>query len=162
MPAVRDPYTDVKIPLATWSAWKEHGKPQQLRRPLTADERRALECRKYELEPVVAGYDHTELDRIAIAIGDMYGGYPSLGSRGDQSVAGRIDAMRRALSKYPCWAIEKACESIRINGVWRDGAFDRKWPPTDAEIVNEVRNSARLYTDSYQSAVALLLAEVEE
>jgi hypothetical protein len=161
MPAVRNRFTDVEIPLSAWSAWKEHGKPQLLRRPLSYDERCALEQRRDDLAPAVAGYDRSELDRIALAVGDMYSGYPSLGSRGDQSVAGRIDALRRVLAEFPCWAIEKACQSIQTNGVWREGAFDRKWPPTDAEIVDAVRTEARLYTDSYQSAVALLAAEVE-
>ena len=161
MPAVRNRFTDVEIPLSAWSAWKEHGKPQQLRRPLTERERGALELRCMELEPAVAPFDRADIDRIALALGDMYSGYPSMGSRGDQSIAGRIDVVSRLLAEFPRWAIEKGCQSIHANGVWRDGVFDRKWPPTDAEIVNTVRTEARLYTDSYQSAVALLSADVE-
>jgi hypothetical protein len=162
MPPVANRTTDIEIPRAVWSAWKESGKPRQLRRPLTWIEARALENRRDELAPAVAPYDAREADRVALALTDMYGGYPSMGSRGDQSVAGRVEAVRRAVAAFPCWAIEKACHSIHANGVWRDGAYDRKWPPTDAEIVDAVREAARLYTDSYQSAVNLLEAEVED
>jgi hypothetical protein len=161
MPPVANRLTDVEIPRSAWSAWKEDGKPRQLRRWLSMTEVMHLQERRDELAPAVAPYDPRESDRVALALTDMYGGYPSMGSRGDQSVAGRVEAVRRAVAAFPCWAIEKACQSIHANGVWRDGAYDRKWPPTDAEIVEAVRSETRLYSDRYNSAVDLLNAEVE-
>jgi hypothetical protein len=48
-----------------------------------------------------------------------------------------------------------------MNGVWRDGKFDRQWPPNDSEIVDAVRKEVRIYGDQHRSAVALLGATVE-
>ena len=155
-------YPDCSIPRSAWSSWKEAGKPRQLRRPLAPKERGALERRQRELAPAVEPYRDSERDRVALALLDMYGGYPSMGSRGDPSAAGRVDSAARVLAEFPAWAIEKACQKIHMNGVWRDGAFDRKWPPSDSELVEAVRTEARIYTDTYRSVVALLAATVDE
>lgn len=159
---MRNFLTDVEIPRWTWSSWREEGQPRQLRRDLTREECVALLDRRAELEPVLAPYDPREADRVALALTDLYGGYPSMGTRGDMSVAGRVEAVRRALADFPLWAIDKACRAIHINGVWRDGAYDRHWPPSDAEIVDAVRSELRLYSDTYNRVDALLNASVEE
>jgi hypothetical protein len=162
MPPVANRYTDVEIPRSAWSAWKEDGKPRQIRRPLSSEERNALELRRNEIAPVLAPHDARDVNRIALALTDMMGGYPSLRFRDDNAIAGRVDSVRRLLSDFPSWAIEKACREIHMNGVWRDGAFDRQWPPSDAELVDAVRQKSRLYRDTYNSAVELLTASVEE
>lgn len=161
MPPVANRLTDVDIPLSAWSNWHEDGKARQLRRALTAEERAALEARRDELAPAVAPHADRDADRVALALTDMFGGFPSM-RRDDAGVVARLDGARRMLPGFPAWAIEKACAAIQQNGVWRDGAFDRHWPPSDAEIVAEVRDKLRLYGDQHRSAVALLEATVEE
>jgi hypothetical protein len=162
LPPILDRRTDVDIPLAAWSAWREDGKPRALRRALSDGERRELERRRGELEPAVAGYSERDGDRVALALTDMFGGFPSMRQRDDSAVVARIDGVRRILMEFPAWAIEKACAAVQTNGVWRDGKFDRQWPPSDSEIIAEVREKLRLYGDQHQRAVALLSATVEE
>jgi hypothetical protein len=162
LPPVTVPYPDFSIPRSAWSSWKEAGKPRQLRRPLAPRERGALERRQRELAPAVEPYRDSERDRVALALLDMYGGYPTMGSRGDPAAAGRVDSAARVLAEFPAWAIERACQKIHVNGVWRDGAFDRRWPPSDSELVEAVRIEARVYTYPYRNVMALLEAAVED
>ncbi|HUD74648.1 MAG TPA: hypothetical protein VMQ76_06205 [Terracidiphilus sp.] len=162
LPPVMVPYPDSIIPRWAWSSWREAGKPRQLRRPLEPVERTALERRQRELAPAVEPYRDSERDRVALALLEMYGSYPSMGSRGDPAAAGRVDCAARVLATFPAWAIERACQKIHMNGVWRDGAFDRKWPPSDSELVEAVRTEARVYTETYINVMALLEAAVED
>ena len=139
----------------------EAGKPRQLRRALTADERRALEMRRDELAPFVGPFGGREELRVIEAVGGMLGSFPSM-RQTEAEAADRIGAALRILSEFPAWAIEKACAKIHLNGVWRDGKYDQQWPPSDAEIARVVREEFRLYGDSHRSAVALLEAKVED
>jgi hypothetical protein len=115
-----------------------------------------------ELAPAVQPFGEKDVNRVALALTDMFGGFPSMRQRDDAAVIARIDGARYVLAEFPAWAIEKACALIQANGVWRDGKFDRQWPPSDAEIVQEVRDKFRLYSDQYRSADALLKAEVDD
>lgn len=129
---------------------------------MTTIERIALEQRRDELSPMMASFVETdEADKVHLALSDMFGSFRSMRQTGEEALA-VLDASSRALAKFPSWAIVKACLAIQTNGVWRDEKFDRRWPPSDAEIVHEVRSQLRLYGDAYRSAVALLEAEVEE
>jgi hypothetical protein len=128
---------------------------------LTDVERQALQIRFNELAPVVAGYDGPADQTIVVtAIADMLGAYRSMRQVGDSAIA-QLESISRALASFPAWAIQKACGSIQQNGVWREGKFDRNWPPSDPEIVDAVRKEVRLYADSHRSAAALLSAEVD-
>jgi hypothetical protein len=162
LPAVSNRLTDVDIPRSAWSHWRKVGKARQLRRPLTENECTALEIRRMELVPAVQPFGERDVNRVALALTDMFGGFPSMRQRDDAAVVARIDGARHVLAEFPAWAIEKACAYMQANGVWRDGKFDRQWPPSDAEIVQEVRQKLRLYSDQHQSAVDLLSATVEE
>jgi hypothetical protein len=162
LPHVMNHRTDVEIPRKVLSGWIETGKPRQIRRELAPDERNALELRRDELAPAVQPYGDRDVNRVALALTDMFGGFPSMRARNDEAVMARIDGARRVLAEFPAWAIENACAYIQANGVWRDGAFDRQWPPSDAEIIQETRQKFRLYADQHRSAVALLSATVEE
>lgn len=160
MPPITDRTVDIEITRNAWSAWTEAGKPRQLRRPLTDGERSAVLRRANELAPVMAPYRPTETDRVTLALIEMLSGFRSV--RGDEvDAVATADNLRRVLAEYPAWAIENACQEIRRDGVWRDGRFDRQWPPSDPELIDAVRKVARLYGDQYQNAVALLAAEVE-
>ena len=162
MPAILNRETDIKIPRRAWSAWKEDGKPRQLRGPLSADDRQALIVRKMELEPWIDGYHETELDEVALALLDMFSGFPSMRQAGDEAAA-RVDSIRRLLVPHPAWAIMRACEKIRnIGYVDSEGRIERHWPPSDPEIISMVKAESRLYCETYDTAVALLEATVEE
>lgn len=152
--------TDLEIPDRVWSRWTPSDGPRQLRRALSAEERAAVERRRDELAPVVAPYAERDVDRVALALADMFGGFSSMRQTGDEVVA-RIDGARRVLSPYPAWAIEKACAAIQSRGVFREGKFDRRWPPSDAEVGEVVREELRLYGDAHGRAIALLSATVE-
>jgi hypothetical protein len=161
LPKISNPLTDIEIPRSAWSTWRETGKPRQLRRPLTSAEISALEARRDELAPFVGPFDGAlESDRVSLALARMFGSFRSMRQTGDEAVA-VIMATRQLLEDFPVWAIEKSCKSIRMNGVWRDGKFDREWPPSDAELVDDIRKEARFYSDQHRSAVALLGATVE-
>lgn len=161
LPPVRVSLTDSEIPNSAWEAWIPAGGARKLRRALTPDECTALERRRDELTPAVAGYAEQDLDRIIVAITDMLGGYTSMRQTDDEAVA-KLDSMRRVLAPFPAWAIEKACSNIQINGVWRDGKFDKRWPPNDAEVIDAIRSHVRLYEHQHRSAIALLSAELAE
>lgn len=161
LPTVYIRTTDVDIPNEAWEPWiPEHG-ARKLRRALTPTERTALERRRDELSPAVMGYQDHDLDRVAVAISDMFGGYTSMRQTDEEAVA-KLDSMRRVLAPFPAWAIEKACSNIQINGVWRDGKFDRRWPPNDSEVIDAIRSHVRLYEHQHRSAIALLSAELAE
>ncbi len=161
LPKILNRSTDVEIPNNAWCAWIPSAGERQLRRPLTAEERSALERRAAELAPAVAPWRPSEADFVELALSDMFGGFTSMRQTGED-LDGRLDSTKRVLAPFPAWAIVKACAGIQANGVWRDGKFDRRWPPNDAEIVDAARKEARIYADQHRSAVALLAAAVEE
>lgn len=166
MPPVANRLTDAVIPSHVFSSWIEAGKARQLRRPLTERERFDVERRRDEVEPAVRPFNrHEDGDRVALALVEMYGGFPSMRG-GEDEAMGRVDAAMNILAEWPAWAIQKACMAIRRNGVWRkdrngEFKFDRQWPPSEAELVDAVRTEARLYRDTYDRCVALLTATVE-
>lgn len=102
-----------------------------------------------------------ETNRVMLALADMFSAFRSMRQTGEDAVA-IVQSTSRSLEDFPAWAIEKACKSIQQNGVWREGKFDRNWPPSDPEIVDAVRKEFKLYADSHRSAVMLLAASVEE
>lgn len=159
-PAVANRSTDVDIPRSVWSAWRPDHGARCIRRELLPAERLALEARVAELAPALAPFGNAEVDRVVMAISGMFGGFTSM-RHTDSDAAGRIEAVMRVLAEWPAWAIVKACTSIQRDGVWRNGRFDRQWPPNDSEIVDAVRREAALYADPMRSARDLLNAEVE-
>lgn len=161
LPKISNLLTDVEIPRSAWAAWIPSEGSRQLRRALTETERSALIARRDELAPAVLGFADFERNKVALALADMFGSFPSMRQSGSEVMA-RLDAAQRVLEPYPLWAIRRACLSIQSNGVWREEKFDRQWPPSDAEIVASVRAEMRLFVNQYHSAVALLAATVEE
>lgn len=131
-----------------------------LRRPLNDTERQDLEARAAELAPVLAPYPAIDLDHVALAIADMFGSYTSMRQSGEEAGA-KLDASARLLQPFPAWAIKKACIGIQTNGVFRDGKYDRRWPPNDSEILAVVQEELRHYEKVRTSAVALLTASTE-
>jgi hypothetical protein len=161
MPATVNRLTDVEIPNRVLSRWIETGKARKLRRPLTADERRALEVRRDEIAPYLAPYASHQTDAVVLELLEMYSGFTSMRG-GEEDAAARVDAAARLLKEFPAWAILKACASIRRNGVWRDGTYDRRWPPSDPEIVGAVLDEMIYYRDVHARAEKILAATVEE
>lgn len=112
------------------------------------------------MAPALAPLRPEQRDSAALAVLEMFNGYTSM--RGTEEEAGaRVDAALNLLSDQPLWAIEKACMSIRRRGVWRKGAFDRQWPPSEPELADAVREEAKLYRETHDRCVALLTATVE-
>ena len=155
-----DGRTDVELPRKLFSAWHETGKAREIIRPLADDERRDLERRRDSLAPALDPFGPRDLDRVALAIAEMFSGYPSMRQTDDEAVA-KVGSLRGLLSSFPAWSIEKTCQRIRTEGFERDGRRERNWPPSDAEIVNEVRKTLKPYADAHRSSVALLTATVE-
>jgi len=166
-PPVANRETDLLIPRSTWSSWIETGRERQLRRALTAEERAKLEARRAELAPWVGPYHDEELDDVALALVDMYHGFPSFQGQSLEAMAAKTESVGLLLRRegMPLWAIEKACARIRAKGfVKREGNrtfTERHWPPSDAELVEEVRIERKLYGDAYDEAERLLAATVE-
>ena len=161
-PPIMRRVADIDIPRSAWSAWKEDGKDRLLRRALTPDERDELQRRKQELEPWVCGYDETERSKVAMALTTMFGGFTSMRGSDAEDAATKITSELDFLQEFPAWAITDACLHIRKYGVWRKGAYDMQWPPSDPELRAAVREEVkRRYGDQYENVSRLLTAEVE-
>ena len=91
----------------------------------------------------------------------MFGSNRSMRQTGAEALS-VVEGAFRSLQDQPAWAIEKACLAIQLNGVWRNGSFDKQWPPNDSEILDAVRREVSLYGDAHRNVVALLKAEVEQ
>lgn len=165
-PAILDRRADIEIPRAVWSGWKEVGKARCLRRPLTGEEIGFLDNRRAELEPWILGYHEREAHDVEVALSEMFDAFPSMGSYGNAQATKRVISASRVLANFPLWAILKCCDKIKSQGYTRyDGqryVTERQWPPSDPQMVESVSNEVKLYRDSYDSAVALLKAEVEK
>lgn len=165
LPAIVNRRTDLEIPSAVWSSWIPSSGPREIRRPLTGDEREALQARAAELAPALEPYPRpSEDDRVALAIADMFGGFRSMREQGED-VLGRVQSAMRALSRFPVWAIERGCLSIQQDGYEvedRDGKrVERHWPPSDPEISQAVERIVEMRRKALISAENLLSAPVE-
>lgn len=161
LPKIFNRSTDADIPKRAWSSWTPDVGARMLRRPLNPEERRELEVRAAEVAPALVPYGAPDLDAIVEALSGMFGGYSSMRQTNDEAAA-RLEGIERVLEGFPAWAIVKVCRSIQANGVWREGKFDRKWPPNDSEVVLAVRAEVKHYEGVYRSASGLLWAEVEK
>lgn len=160
MPVLFNLTTDREIPDRAWEPWiRDDGTARVLRRALSPLERGAIQARRDELAPWVAGYHPTELDEVALALIDMLMGFPS-GAFSAEAGSGRVDSLAILLKKYPAWAIERVCQRIRTRGYVRDGKTERHWPPADPEICDMMDEEMRLYARTHGDMVKLLTAEV--
>jgi hypothetical protein len=165
MPALCDRRADLEIPRAAWDSWKETGKPRCLRRPLTAEERSVLERRRDEIAPWMQPYHRAELDQVAASLLKMFGAFPAFAGGSDVGLASKANGIAQDLAQCPAWAIVGACDKIRTRGYAKktaNGNFltERHWPPSDPEIAEAVEREAMVYRTNYDSAVALLTAQV--
>jgi hypothetical protein len=161
LPEITNPQTDIELP-RLWSAWVPVSGARTIRRSLTDNERAALVARRDALLPFVSGYLDEERDQIAVSIGGMFGGYRSM-RQDDRAAAAIIAGTLNLVREFPAWAIVKACDSIRRNGIWKPATmkYDRTWPPNDAEIIAAVRDELRLIEPQYRRVASMLTAEVE-
>jgi hypothetical protein len=161
LPRISNPLADVGIPELVWSAFTPSHGPRMLRRPLTDAERNAVTARRDELAVALVPFSEPQMDIVLLALADMFGSFRSVRHTGAEALA-VMESASRALTDFPCWAIQKVCRSIQQNGVWRDGKFDRQWGPNDSEIVDAVRKEIAFFQARHRSAAALLDAEVED
>lgn len=166
MPPTYDVGADTWIPDHLWAP-QETGKQRCLRRPLAAEERARLELRRGEIAPwLEPSHGPDEADRVVIAIAEMYSAFPHAAAKADLEAAARGDQLTRALSTYPCWAIEKCLSRIATRGYSRresDGRYvqERHWAPSDPEIIEIIEAELTSFRRAHDSAAALLLAAVE-
>lgn len=166
LPRISSRSTDVEIPNRVWSSWIPRDDPRRLVRALTLGERAELEERRDELAPAlvslrdVVGFESV-VDEVVLAIMDMFGSYRSMRQTSVEAMA-LAESTYRAMCAFPAWAVVKVCGSIQLNGVWRDGKFDRQWAPNDSEVAHAVRLEIAFYEQRHRETVALLSATVEE
>jgi len=166
LPEMYVPEVDKVLPNSIWCGWRIDGKTRRIRRPLTEAERGMLERRAAELDPVMQPLSRpADDDRVAEAIADMFAAFPTMRATDEQALA-KIDSLTLSVAEFPLWAIIEACDRIRTKGyeaVDRDGKIriERHWPPSDAEVVDEVRRTVNLRAEALASAQALLAAEVD-
>lgn len=157
-PARIDRTCDIDIPRAVWSAWKEDGKPREVRRALTPSERVALTKRHGELASALVRVQEDQTDRVVLAISDMFAGFRSVMRNVDpESAVAMIDGMRRMLADLPAWAIEEGCRSIQRG---RSG-LDHKFMPNDNEIYDVCEALVKPYRERLLECEALLTASIE-
>lgn len=119
-----------------------------------------LEARRAEIALVLKPAPPQDRDRVMLAVLEMYRSFPSM--RGDEmDAAANLDAMATVLEPFPAWAVERACLSIRSDGVMRNGRMDRQWPPSEGELVDVVKSNLALYEGTLRRVAGLLKAEVE-
>lgn len=74
-----------------------------------------------------------------------------------ESVDATVRVLLHVLRKFPCWAIEIACELITSG---RAG-LDPTWPPNDAQVHEIVESVVSEYRSLFGQAQALLAAPIE-
>ncbi len=148
--------------------WRGTDGSIEIARALTEAERNELTRRASDLEPALEPFDRerrNDLDRVAEAASDMYGGFPSMRQQGADAVA-RANALISSLERngLPTWAIEQACRSIQDSGYEQSNDektwTEKHWPPSDAEVVKEAKKIVRLRANAKANAVAILGAKV--
>lgn len=148
--------------------WRGADGSIEIARPLRDEERKLLVGRAQELASCLEPFEMDrpgDMDRVAEAVGDMLGGFPSMRQEGVDAVA-RIDSMARSLARhlFPVWAIEQACRAIQDAGYERsDGKrtwTERTWPPSDSEVATVARLAAFRRSAQRANALALLGAKV--
>jgi hypothetical protein len=164
VPPERDQTADVAIPARVVASWIPSSGRRQLRRALHSSERAVLERRASDLRIALAPYARpAQDDRVAAAIAELFGAYRSMRERGDDVVA-RVDSAMRLLRRFPAWAIETACVTIRRNGykVAEKGQTrtERHWPPSDPEICGIVESVTASRAAALAGAVDLLDAPI--
>lgn len=167
MPVIINPMTDIDLPRHLWDPWRETGKPRCVRRSLTDTERRTLTARAAELEPWVIGYHPAEEDDVSAAIGELLSSFPSNAGHSDEQAVANIKRMMNSMAGQPKWAIERACDRIRVRGYTKatpggGQVTERHWPPSDSELLAAVEHETALYKRTHQTALELLAAPVAE
>lgn len=133
-----------------------------VRRPLTSDERSLLQSRAAELEDCLRPRGAGENDRVALALAEMIGSFPSQQRISEEEAMGKIQTMLEVLAEYPAWSVELACSIIHRQGVLRKGVRDRQWPPSDAEVIDEIEREIKMRKTMLAQAVAILEAKVDD
>lgn len=132
------------------------------------EERRALEHRAESLRPHLAPFARpTQDDDVAIALAEMFNGFPSLRGDAGSAAMARVNAAMEVLAEFPLWAIETACMRIRQRGYEvpdhdRGGVkVERHWPPSEAELHRAVAQLVEPRANRMRNARLLLAAPVE-
>lgn len=148
--------------------WRGTDGSIEIARALTDAERAELRKRADDLAPALVPFDRErpgDVDRVAAAAANMYGGFPSMRAEGADATA-RIDSLMNSLVRngLPTWAIEQACRSIQDDGYERtDGKktwTERQWAPSDSEVAVVAQRIVRRRGSALADAEMILSAKV--
>lgn len=153
LPVPYDPDCDMAIPRAVLVPWREHGKPQELSRALTAMERSMLEARAFALTHALIPFMEEERHEVQAAVAGMLSGFRSMRNASPDTVEVTLTVLRN----LPAWAISRACLMIARNEV----GLDKRYAPNDTEIHDIVKSIIGRYKDAHDKISLLLSASVE-
>lgn len=156
---------DVEIPRRVWSAFTPKIGNRKITRELGGSEQDVIYRRIAQLGPALRPFDILgQGDRVALAITAMLGGFTSARERGGDVVA-KVNSVMTLLARFPVWAIEAGCMSIRENGYEVKDAtgtrMEKNWPPSDPAVFGIVQAIVAPYAAALDNARAILKAEVE-
>ena len=137
----------------TLVCFRENNGDIEIRRPLSAEERDAIEARKAALDPVIEPYGPDDRTDLEACLGTMFAGFRSMRQQGD-TVATTVMITLGVLRKFPAWAIQATC------GKAAAGVINPHWPPNDAELATVVRALVQPYRAAHDRARRLLEAKV--
>jgi hypothetical protein len=124
-----DRRTDLEIPRRLIS-FRETGGKIELRRAMTAEERRAVEQRAADLEGALAPWSEGARPYLQECLGVMFAGFRSRRD-GEADAEISVDITLSALRSFPAWAIARASSDIQQGKT----KLDKKYAPHDVEIV---------------------------
>lgn len=153
LPVIYDDICDRAIPQVVLSSWREDGKPQELRRPLSTRERQMLEARGLALTQALAPFTDDQRSQVEAAVAGMLSGFRSMRNASTDTVEVTLAVLR----DFPAWAISRACLMIARNEV----GLDKRFAPNDAEIHAVVQRVVKRYEEASDKIGLLLVAPVE-
>lgn len=130
--------------------------PVGLLRLLTEDERRRLSARAAGLEEALRPFSEEEAPRVKSALAAMFSGFRQM-RQADEDMEATLTVARAVLREFPAWAIERACLNIARREIKE---IDARYPPSDAQIVDVVRNILKQRQRALTDAVIVLGGEV--
>lgn len=155
-PALFDRETDLALPRRLFATIIVDGRPREIVRALTGEERTQITVRRDTLRVGLAPFAPRDSDKVSSAIAAMLGGFRSMRQDGEDA-EDLVAVTRFILREFPRWAIEEGCLLIAQG---RAG-IDRRFPPNDAQIHAVVVEAVRLRRATLATMDALLTAPIE-
>jgi hypothetical protein len=155
LPVFFDGEVDVAIPGRLICFRPDHG-PVEIRRPMEAVERGAVEARAAALEIALAPFSVEEKPQLEASVGAMFAGFRSMRQQGED-IESTVAITLAVLREFPAWAITKVCLKIARH----EAGFDQRFAPNDAELASAVSKIIDPYRRNLRQARQLLDAVVD-